>query len=301
MTDASFGDFIQSFQIGNLDIRGRLLRLNTSLSSAIDGHDYPPALAGLVGETMALTATLASALKYDGVFTLQAQGNGPVPLCMADITSDGAMRAYARLREGASVDGMEGVSVPQLMGAGHLAFTVDQGADMDRYQGITELAGATMADCAQNYFRTSEQLETAIAIVSDTATPGDARAAALMIQRLPTDGDGIVEEEDWRRAVILMSSITSAELLDASLDATQILLRLYHEDGIRLLEHRDLHHECRCSGDRVRRTLLSFPRDEIADMADEGMITVTCEFCRTDYVYGIAELDALFAQEGEPS
>ena len=176
------------------------------------------------------------------------------------------------------------------MGAGHLAFTVDQGADMDRYQGITELAGATMAECAQNYFRTSEQLETAISIVSETETPSDARAAALMIQRLPTAGDGEVEEEDWRRAVILMSSITAAELLDSSLDATQILLRLFHEDGIRLMDHRDMRHECRCSEDRVRRTLVSFPRDEIADMADDGMITVTCEFCRTDYVYGMQAL-----------
>lgn len=299
MTDKYFGDFVQSFQIGDLDIRGRLVRLNKSVSAAIDGHDYAPPLAGLVGETMALTATLASALKYDGVFTLQAQGDGPVPLCMADITSDGAMRAYARVREGASVDGMDGVSIPQLMGAGHLAFTVDQGADMDRYQGITELAGATMAECAQNYFRTSEQLETAISIVSETGTLGDARAAALMIQRLPTAGDGEVEEEDWRRAVILMSSITAAELLDSSLDATQILLRLFHEDGIRLMDHRDLRHQCRCSEERVRRTLVSFPRDEIADMADDGMITVTCEFCRTDYVYGVADLDALYAQEGE--
>ncbi len=295
MTAPAFGDYVQSFQIGDLEIRGRLVRLGDSLAAAIDGHEYPPALAGLVGETMALTATLASMLKYDGVFTLQAQGDGPVGLAMADITTNGDMRAYARRRDGADVSGLEGVSIPQLMGAGHLAFTVDQGPDTDRYQGITELAGATMAECAQNYFRTSEQLETAITICSDTDTASTAKAAALMIQRLPTAGDGEAEEENWRRAVILMSSITAGELLDPNLDATHVLLRLFHEDGIRLMERRDLRHSCRCSEERVRRTLLSFPHAEIADMADEGMITVTCEFCRTDYVYGVDDLENMRA------
>ncbi len=120
------------------------------------------------------------------------------------------------------------------MGAGHMAFTVDQGPDTDRYQGITEITGATLAECAQNYFRQSEQLETAIMIAANDPTEGSNRAAALMVQRLPKAGDGDIEDENWRRAVVLMSSITSEELLDPALGAPDILYRLYHEDGVRL-------------------------------------------------------------------
>lgn len=289
-----FGDFVQTFQIEDLNIRGRLIRLDRTYAEAIRAHGYPPFIDKLVGEILVLAAVLASALKYDGVFKLQVQGDGPVSLIMADITSDGAMRACAKLRDGvdpADID--EGASIPQTLGAGHMAFTVDQGPDTDRYQGITEITGATLAECAQNYFRQSEQIETAIAITADAN--GSSHAAGLMVQRLPKARDGEQEEENWRRAVILMSSITNKELLDPSLSATKILYRLYHEDGIRLYEQGALRHECRCSEDRVSQTLRAFPRAEIDEMAEDGLITVTCEFCRTDYVYDERRLDDLFA------
>lgn len=297
LAQSDFGDFVQTFQIEDLNIRGRLIRLDDAYNEAIKQHGYPPAIKHLIGETMVLTAILASALKYDGVFTLQVQGDGPVSLVMADITSDGGMRAYAKLREGVSGSDIIGGSIPQTLGAGRMAFTVDQGPDTERYQGITELTGATLADCAHNYFRQSEQLETAIAITASGGEEGTpVHAAGLMLQRLPASKDGEQEEENWRRAVVLMSSITSAELLDPTLSASQILYRLYHEDGVRLYVQRVLRHECRCSEERVSRTLRSFPRAEIDDMADDGLITVTCEFCRTDYVYDADRLDDLYTE-----
>lgn len=292
---SDFGDFVQTFQIEDLDIRGRLVRLGDSFQAAIAAHEYPAPLARLIGETMVLTAILATALKFDGVFSLQAQGDGPVSLVMADVTSDGAMRAYAKLKTGTTFESIDGVSIPQMMGAGYMALTVDQGPDTERYQGITELNGATLAQCAHNYFHQSEQLETAIAIVSslDEET-GIPRAAGLMVQRLPSEGDGAAEDENWRRAVILMSSIKAEELLDDGLSASQILYRLYHEDGVRLYDQRVLRHECRCSEMRVQRTLLSFPKEDILEMAEDGMISVTCEFCGTGYVYDTQRLDTLY-------
>lgn len=296
-----FGDFVQTFQIEDLAIRGRLVRLSHVFENATRAHDYPIPLARFVGETMALTTVLASALKYNGVFTLQAQGDGPVPLVMADMTSEGGIRAYAKSKEGADLSGIEGVSVPHIIGAGRLAFTVDQGPNTERYQGITELDGATLTECAQNYFRNSEQLDTAIIICSERPD-GESlpKAAALMLQRLPTGTNDTDKDENWRRAVVLMSSITTDELLDSNLAASQVLYRLYHEDGVRLYDAQPLQHECRCSADRVSRTLKSFPRDEITDMADDGVITVTCEFCRTDYVYNIKELYEIIL-EAEPN
>lgn len=292
----SFGDFVQTFQIEDLAIRGRLVRLSHVFDDATKAHDYPVTLARFVGETMALTTTLASALKYDGIFTLQAQGDGPVPLVMADMTSEGGIRAYAKSKDGADLSGIDEVSVPHIIGTGRLAFTVDQGPDTERYQGITELDGATLTECAQNYFRNSEQLDTAIIICSEHPDDeGLPKAAALMLQRLPTGTNDTDEDENWRRAVILMSSITTEELLDENLDAGQLLYRLYHEDGVRLYGPQYLQHECRCSSERVGRTLKSFPRDEISDMADDGVITVTCEFCRTDYVYNIEDLYELIS------
>lgn len=300
---ADFGDFIQPFQIEAPGLRGRLVRLSGALDRMLAAHGYPPAVARLLAEAQALTAVLASGLKYDGIFTLQVHGDGPIGFLVCDLTSDGAMRAYARF-DAARVEGERNPDkpVPRLLGAGHMAFTVDQGPDTERYQGITPLEGATLSECAHTYFRQSEQLQTAIlltaaipdAAVPDAAGPG-ARAAALMIQRLPEGQSEPAEaEDDWRRAVILMSSVTPLELLDAGISAEDLLYRLFHEDGVRVFRRRFLEHRCRCSRQRVARTLKSFGREEIEDLAEDGVVRVVCEFCKAEYVFDDAALDDIY-------
>jgi molecular chaperone Hsp33 len=154
----SSDDPVQHFRIERSGLRGRLVRVGPALERMLVPHDYPPAVAEMLPETVVLAAILASALKYDGIFTLQTQSDGPISLMVADVTSHGALRGYARYSRrrlaeaAASVNG----AVPRLLGAGHLAFTVDQGPNTERYQGITELTGATLGDCAHTYFRQSE-------------------------------------------------------------------------------------------------------------------------------------------------
>ena len=231
-TDANV-DIVQPFQIDGLAARGRLVRLGGAVDQALAARDYPKPVAELLAETMALAATLSSLLKYDGIFTLQAEGDGPIRLLMADVTSAGDIRACAQFDADRVSQRITepGDSVPHFMGAGHLAFTVDQGPDTERYQGITELTGATMSGCAHTYFRQSEQMETAVVLMARTADTA-AHAGSLMIQRLPTSA---AEDEDaWRRAVALMSSVKKGELLNPDLTPGELLYRLFHEDGVRL-------------------------------------------------------------------
>jgi molecular chaperone Hsp33 len=294
-----FGNYVQPFQIEAPGLRGRLVRLGSAVDAVLSPHHYPGSVATILAEALAMSAVLASGLKYDGVFTVQVQGDGLVGLMIVDVTSDGGMRGYARFdAERLRTSGPEpGNPVPRLLGAGHMAFTVDQGPNTDRYQGITALEGATLGDCAHAYFRQSEQMETAIALcATDMTVPGaEPRAAALMIQRLPAPGLFASEaEDDWRRAVILMSSVTPAELLNPALGPADILYRLFHEDGVRVYRQRFLRHECRCSRDKVERTLRAFAEPEVRAMAEEGRLTVTCEFCKSTYVFEEDDLDALW-------
>ncbi|HSO42084.1 MAG TPA: Hsp33 family molecular chaperone HslO [Rhodospirillales bacterium] len=292
-----FGDFVQPFQIEGPGLRGRLVRLGAAVDAVVGSHDYPPAVEAMLAEAMAMGAVLASGLKYDGIFTLQMQGDGPLGLLMVDVTSDGDMRGYARYdaERLEAAGAAPGAPVPRFLGAGHMAFTVDQGPETERYQGITALEGATLSEVAHGYFRQSEQVETAIRLCVARADHGRGRrAAALMLQRLPeSTGLGADAEDDWRRAVILMSSATPQELLEPALSANQILYRLFHEDGVRVYRRRDLRHRCRCSRAKVERILRSFPAAEISEMAEaDGAITVTCEFCKATYVLREDELEA---------
>ncbi len=300
----SFPNIIRPFQIEGSDVRGRLVRIGSAFDKVLEQHNYPAPVARLIGETLALAAALASTVKYAGVFNLQAQGSGPVNLLVADVDSEGGLRGFARYEEAPFEAGAEiEQSIPKLMGTGHLAFTVDQGANTDRYQGITPLEGASLSECAQLYFRNSEQLETAILLASDLDADWDTeaqtgRAGALLLQRLPdTPGLNRTEEdreEEWRNAVVLMSSLSTAELLNPEIPTNGILYRLYHENGVRVFDSRPIEFRCRCSRDKIAEALASFEPGSLADMrTDDGLIVATCEFCHTDYEFDDGQIGQL--------
>jgi molecular chaperone Hsp33 len=293
-------DLVQPFLLESSGIRGDLVRLGAAAEHIVTRHAYPPPLAGLLVELLTLTAMLSSMMKYDGVFSLQTSGDGPVGLMVSDVTTEGHLRGYAGVdaeRLAALVDTEAGVA--ELLGRGHLAYTVDQGADMERYQGIVALSGATLADCLQHYFLQSEQIQTGLVVASGNRD-GSWRAAGLILQRLPeeTAGGAIETEPDedaWRRAMVLQASCTDAELLDPALPVNDLLFRLFHEEGVRVFRRRPLVARCRCSRDRLAGTLGSLPRAEIEDLKIDGEVVVTCEYCGGRYHFDDAALAQIYA------
>lgn len=277
-------DLILPFQIEAQGLRGRLARLGPLADEILHRHAYPAPVARLLAEMLGLAALLAGALKYEGVFTLQTSGDGPVRLMVADVSSGGTLRGYAQF-DAARLPQSGEASVPRMLGAGHLAFTVDQGDFAERYQGIVELTGATLADCVHHYFRQSEQLQCALKL-GTAEENGHWRIGALMLQRLPPPEDSEeaeAAEDGWRRALAFMASVSSAELTDAALPPEDLLFRLFHEDGVRVYRKHGLNAGCRCSRERVAEVLRAMPVEEIEALQKEGEAVVTCEFCSRQY------------------
>ena len=297
-------------------MRGRQVRLGRALDTILTQHDYPQPISRLLSELIALAALLSSTIKYDGVFTVQTKSDGLLRMMVADVTSAGALRGYADFAANALAalpTEDEDSSVPRLLGSGHLAFTVDQRLEIDRYQGIVPLEGASLSDCAHNYFRQSEQIATAIQLEAD-CIDGCWRAGALMLQREPAHGgnkrplgcetwletpgarlEDQEIQEDWRRAVILMCSVTAGELLDPALASDQLLLRLFQEESVRAHLPRPLAFGFRCSRNRVEATIKALPREEIVELTVDRRVIVTCQFCNKSESFGELELDAIYA------
>ncbi|MEX2630938.1 MAG: Hsp33 family molecular chaperone HslO [Tistlia sp.] len=311
--DPSVDDEIQPFLLERSGVRGRLVRLGPALDTILTRPGYPEPVAALLGELLALAAVLGSSLKYDGVFTLQIKGEGPVRTMVADITHEGALRGYAGFdaeglaaaTEAAAADDR---SIERWLGAGHMAFTVDQGVYSERYQGLVELTGPRLADCLLHYFRQSQQLNAGI-LVACTRTEEGWRAGALLIERIPEEGGrsdgqptgefgGDVAEEDWRRALILMASCSDAELAARTVSPERLLFRLFHEEDLRVFEPRPVAVGCRCSRERVEGIMRSIPREQLDDMKVEGEVVMTCEFCSRDFRFDQAALDRLYESPG---
>jgi len=287
-------DIIIPFQVGDGAVRGRIVRLGAAIDDILRPHGFSDPVSELVGETAALTALMGSALKFDGKLIFQAQGEGAVRLIVADYRSDGAIRATA------SVDG-EGIArgLAALMGKGHVALTIDQGPDMDRYQGVTPIEGGTLEEAAIAYFDRSEQIPTAVRLaVGRVMRPGGQsawRAGGIMVQFMPGEGgarergEAALKSDDdreaWDRAAAFLNSTQADELLDPALAPEELLYRLYHEDGVRVFEAKPVSAACACNAGKIAAVLSRYSKDDLADLADDGRIKVSCEFCRRDYYF----------------
>ena len=282
---------ITHFYLPRRPVRGRLIRLGPLADALLTRHANPRAVTRLAGEALALAAGLATALKFRGSFSLQAKGDGPVPTLLADCTDTGALRGYARANPDKLADTLAkdpDSDAGALLGKGYLAFTVDQGADHDRYQAIVTIEGDTLADMASHYFRTSEQLECEVRLAA-APSPLGWRAGALILEKIAGAGgvdpamDQTAQDETWRTALALVSTLTGEELLDDRLAPEHLLYRLFHTEGVAIGSFRALSYGCRCSRARLAGILESFSGDDLDHMAADGDITMTCEFCNFDF------------------
>jgi molecular chaperone Hsp33 len=253
-------------------------------------HAYPDAVANLLGEACALAALVGASLKFDGRLILQAQGDGPVAYVVADYDTSGDLRGYCRFDEERVAEACQGFARPgakTLLGNGAFIMTIDQGADMERYQGITPIEGETLALCAETYFAQSEQTPTRVLLgtaqVHDSG-PDRWRAGGMIIQNIAGDAARGSTDEAWDTVQALFTTLGEDELVDPTISPSTLLYRLFHEEGVRMFEPTPLRAHCRCNQERILGVLKSFPAEERATMVEEdGQIRVTCEYCSRTY------------------
>ncbi len=272
------------FHLADAPVRGRLVRLGPLAEALLARHAHPGPVARLAGEALALVACLAGGLKFHGSFSLHARGDGPLRTLVADCTETGALRFYAALAEGASLPAGAEINARALLGDGHIAFTIDQGADRERHQGIVATSGATLADMAAHYYATSAQLA-AVLHLACAETASGWRAGGLILERIadPPGGDTEATEEGWRTATLLAATLTDAELLDDRLAPETLLHRLFHSVGVACGQPRALAFGCRCSRARLATILEGFAPRDLDDMVVGDDIVMTCEFCAVDF------------------
>jgi molecular chaperone Hsp33 len=301
-------DAVLPFEVDALDLRGRLTRMGPALDDILTKHDYPAPVGKLLGEAIVLTTLLGSSLKFDGRFILQTQTDGPVSFLVVDFQAPDRLRAYARFDAERLKDAKESAKHSgSLLGHGHLAMTIDQGADMSRYQGLVALTGGSLEEAAHEYFLRSEQIPTRVRLAVGEEWSGGKhrwRAGGLLTQFLPKaperlrqadlhPGDApegvelhaVEEDEAWVEGQSLVATVEDIELIDPDLSGERLLFRLFHERGVRVFKDIALQARCSCSRDAVASMLKNFSAQDRADMVKDDKVVVTCEFCSSVYQF----------------
>ncbi|HKU91399.1 MAG TPA: Hsp33 family molecular chaperone HslO [Steroidobacteraceae bacterium] len=289
-------DIVRRFVFERYPIRGHAVRLGRAWLGLREHQDYPLAVQKLVGEAVSAAVLLAATLKFDGTLTLQLQGKGLVNLLVAQCTHDFRVRGMARHEPDFSGEGGDTAGFRSLAGDGQIIVTVESSDRGSSYQGVVPITGDSLAESLEAYFVQSEQLPTRVLLAS---TPGV--VAGMLVQRIagvggkqaPTDPAAL--EEAWMKADLAMESLTPEQLLAD--DIEQRLLRLFGDDEVRVFGGHEVKFECRCSRERVANVLRSLGQDEVRSViAEQGSVTVTCEFCQKPYKFDPIDAEQLFAE-----
>jgi molecular chaperone Hsp33 len=291
MTD---GDGLRRFLFERGPIRGHVVRLDSAWRAMIENHAYPEPVRDTLGEAVAAAVLVAATIKFEGQLTLQMQGTGPMHLLVAQCTDGMAVRGVARWRGDIALQ-----PLAVLTGDGQVTVTIENEDRSTHYQGVVPLSGDRIAECLENYFERSEQLPTRLWLAADGA-----HSVGLLLQRLPASGGpaafGAAADDDadelWPRVNLLAATLTATELL--TLDAAELLRRLFHEEDLRLFEPAPVFFRCRCSRERVQGILRSLGAAEVRSiLAERGNVEVCCEFCNRAYQFDAVDVEALLAAD----
>lgn len=289
-------DFVMAFDLPQLNLRGRFARLDKVATRAFASHPLPEVGERVLGETMAACAVLGSSFRFAPRLSVQTRSEGGLSPVVADYFSGGGMRGYARLDADAFAALPPNPTFAALVGEGHLAITIEQRADAPSYQGLVALSRDGMAASVENYFTQSEQLPTMLRLAAGPFYREGARgwsAGAMMIQAVPPEGGGatfdMTASDDWQRVTLFLKTLEDVELLDPSVAAETVLLRLFHDDEVRVHNATPLQFQCTCSREKVENVLITYPRGDLEEMADEGIVRSRCEFCGTEYDFPLAD------------
>ncbi|RJX72445.1 Hsp33 family molecular chaperone HslO [Vibrio sinensis] len=272
----------------DLSVRGEMVQLDEVYQQIIASKEYPAALQKLLGELLVSTTLLTATLKFEGSITMQLQGDGPVSLAVINGDHDQKIRGVARW-EGEIADD---ATLHEMMGKGYLVITIEPKKG-ERYQGVVGLDGETLADVFEGYFANSEQLKTRLWIRTGEFE-GKAHAAGMMIQIMP---DGTGAPDDFEHLEQLTNTVKNEELFGLAADV--LLYRLYNQDTVRLFEPQPVSFHCGCSRERSGAAIMTVDREEIKQiLAEDGNVSLHCDYCGTTYAFDEAEVEALFVEGG---
>ena len=276
-------DRLQRFLFEHADVRGEVVQLDDAFTEIVRRTDHEPAVQRLIGEGLAAVALLSATLKHPSALTLQLQSAGPLSLLLVQAGTTGGLRAMARARGPVP----EAADLAQQAGQGTLAITIEPEGAGERYQGVVDLSGGSLAAALEHYFLESEQLPTRVWLSAEAP-----RAAGMLIQRLP-GRDGEADADAWERAGHLAATVTDDELRE--LPPGEMIRRLFHEEDLRLFDPMPFRFRCRCSRERVAAMLRGLGEAEMREtLAEEGQVEVHCDFCNEPYRFDAVDIEALF-------
>lgn len=287
-------DELHRYLLNAANVRGEVVRLESSLQQIVHSYEYPVQIQRLLSEMAAATCLLTAILKFEGEIGLQIQSKGPVSYAVINATHDYTMRGVARWDETLA-------TMPEtfqgLLEQAVLVITITP-AEGERYQGVVALDKPTLAECLEDYFAQSEQLATKVTLMTDLKDTANARAAGILLQVLPTQASktDVAQDTDFEHICKLTETLTEEEMF--SLPINDILYRLYHQEEVEVFPAHPVTFACTCSKQRSAEALRNVQKEELLQIIEEeGAIKMNCQYCHAEYNFDSVDVEAIHADQ----
>lgn len=278
-------DSAQRFLFADANIRGELVHLSDSFVTIMQQRNYPQFVQQFLGEVLVAAVLLASTIKFEGELTIQLATDGPINMLVAKCSNTLDIRGLVNWQQEAAA-----VDLVAALGQGKLVITVTPKKKTGYYQSIVPLAHRSVAAAIEHYFAQSEQLTTRLWLAV-----GARGAAGMLLQLLP-DADTEEGQAYWQHLVTLANTTTRQELI--GLDNFTLLRRLYHEEVLRVFDHRPVRFRCTCTVARMEGAILAMGEQESQLLLSTNKeIAVTCEYCNHSFVFDKVDVAQIFASK----
>ena len=275
---------IRRFLFKDLDIRGQHLSIDTAWQSMTQDRGYSKQVRQLFGELSALAIMLASSIKHQGKLTMQMQGDGTVSLLLIEVTHDLKIRGMVR-SEGAIKDSD---NLDAVLGEGQMVVTLYNAQTDSSFQSLIPRNPLGLIPTFEDYFSQSQQLDSKLWVSSTKDN-----LSAMLIQKMPETKN--TDKEDWNRITALASTTTDEEL--CSLDAEQLLHRLFHEETVELFEDNNINYECHQNRQRFEKIIFDLGEQDARNLLEEqGEISIHNEICNEHLFFNKQDLDSIFSK-----
>lgn len=261
---------------------------------------HTPAPTGAVALSRSATAALlmGATLKGRQQVGLQLNGDGPLGEVYALADAKGRVRATVAAPHADVPLTAKGVDLAKGIGFGRMTIIRKLDEDAAPYTGVIPIVHGTIAQDLAEYYTTSEQLPSAIALSERFGVlPGDPgapeqygviAAGGLMVQMLPEadDADAIAMEEALAGLPPMSQFLADGGTADA-------LIRMF--DPQAEIKHRQpATFHCPCHRERYARALITLGVTELESMrAEMAVVEAKCHFCGATYTFNQEEMGAL--------
>lgn len=257
-------------------------------------HDLSPTATAALGRLLTITSLLGKEMKGEkGTITTQVKGNGPIGNMTVVADNMGNVKGYvSNPHVDLPLNSENGkLNVKAAVGEEGMIYIIKDIGLKEPYVGMTPIVSGEIAEDFTNYFATSEQTPTVVALGVLVDKNGVKAAGGYLLTLMPDAG----EEEIVKIEEALKNADSISTMLSNGKELVEIAEMVTGDKNVMYFEDDEIpEYKCNCSKEKMEKNLITLGKDEIQDIIEkDGKAELVCHFCNSKYLFDKEELEQI--------